>query len=311
MSRAVIRVGTRKSALALCQTQMVIKALKKKSPETQFEVIELTTTGDFRRDKLNLQVQDKKQWIVELEKAILSEDIDFAVHSGKDVPLNLEEGTSITSVLDRADPRDVLISLSGEQVLNAEVPLNLLKLGAKVGTSSKRRKAQLLMLRPDLDVVQCRGNITTRIDKVLEHNEYDAIVIGQAGVNRLEIKRGFYRSLTIAEMVPAVCQGTLVCQYKSAQVVVHSLLSLIIADPVQKVFEAERTLIGELGADCHSALGVYASINQDKLNIKSRICSVEGKEVIEGNIEGNISDIEILSKALALDLIGKGALGLL
>ena len=311
MNSEVIKVGTRKSALALKQTQMVIEALEKVSPSSKFEVIELTTTGDFRRDKLNLQVQDKKQWIVELEKAILSEDIDFAVHSGKDVPLNLEVGTSITSVLKREDPRDVLISLSSEQVVGTEIALNSLKNGARVGTSSKRRKAQVLRLRPDLDVVPCRGNITTRIEKVLDNNEYDAIIIGQAGVNRLEIKRGYYRNLTIEEMVPAVCQGTLVCQYKFSRDNVSKLLSIIVQGPTQVAFQAERTLIEELGADCHSSLGVYAWIDLDRLNLRGRICSEDGSEVIESQIAGSISDIHLLSKTLAIELIEKGALRLL
>ena len=311
MSSEVIKIGTRKSALAVKQTHMVIDAIKKIQPEINIEIVELTTTGDFRRDKLNLQVQDKKQWIIELEKAILAEEVDFAVHSGKDVPLNLEIGTAITSVLEREDARDVFISNLHEPVLGSEIPFNFLKLGAKVGTSSKRRKAQLLRLRPDLDVIQCRGNITTRIEKVLDNSEYDAIVIGQAGVNRLEIKKGYYKSLSISEMVPAVCQGTLVCQFKASQTKIANLLASIVKSPVQIAFEAERALIEELGADCHSSLGVYANILQESLKMISRVCSADGTVVIEGQVEGNYSDIKSLSKLLANDLIEKGALKLL
>ncbi len=311
MKSNLVRIGTRKSALAVRQTQTVADAIRMVNPELEIELVELTTTGDFRRDKLNLQVLDKKQWIIELEHAILNDKIDLAVHSGKDVPLNLELGTSICSVLEREDARDVLISIFQEPILDTKTPLNFLSMGAKVGTSSKRRKSQLLKLRPDLEVSQCRGNITTRIEKVLDNKEYDAIVIGQAGVNRLAIERGVYMPFSVEDMVPAVCQGTLVAQYRSEDSKLKDILSSMSVPTVQEAFQMERMLIEDLGADCHSSLGVYAKSIGNMVTIVSRICSSDGSKHVEGQREGDRNEAISLVQSLVTDLKQKGGLELL
>jgi hydroxymethylbilane synthase len=310
MTSRVFRVGTRKSALALKQTEMVIENLSLLCPGINLKVVEMNTTGDFRRDKLNLQVQDKKQWIIELERALLRDQIDFAVHSGKDVPLNLEEGTKVISILEREDPRDIVItnsSLSEQDATN----LNFLHQGAKIGTSSKRRKAQLLKLRPDLIVVQCRGNVPTRIDKVLVDNEFDAIILGAAGIKRLNINKGQHVVLEANTFVPAACQGTLACQFRISDSEVEDLLSNLSNPSTQASFKAERSIIGHLGADCHSALGVFAVVKDEDISISARVCSVDGTTTIESISSGSLSEMDKHIESIVSDLLKRGAKALL
>lgn len=309
MKDRILKVGTRRSALALKQTELVVAELQKQNPSLQIEVVELNTTGDIRRDKLNLQVQDKKQWIIELEKAIVGGEIDFAVHSGKDVPLNLEPGTCIQSVLKREDARDVIIYRADEGSSADIYPF--LKPGALVGTSSKRRKAQILRLRPDLSVTPCRGNITTRIEKVLELKQYDAIIIGQAGLNRLSLGGGFQRIASELEIVPAVCQGTLVVQSREGDEEVLRILKQIQDPNSEQCFLAERNVIESLGADCHSSLGVFAEIRNDNMHIICRVCCSSGYESVESSISGSSNGFIELSQSLASEMVEKGALRML
>ena len=150
------KIGTRNSKLAQTQSGMVLDAIQSFFPEVDFELVPILTTGDVRRDSLNLQVQDKKQWVIEIENKLLDGEIDFAVHSAKDVPLNIESETKLVPVLERKDPRDVLL-------LKREIGHFLeIEKGARIGTSSKRRQAQLLSHRPDLNIFPIRGNIDTR-----------------------------------------------------------------------------------------------------------------------------------------------------
>lgn len=307
MDRSVIRVGTRNSALAMAQTAMVVSEIKAIYPSLEIEIIEISTTGDFRRDKLNLQVQDKKQWIVELEKALIEKRIDFAVHSGKDVPLNLELGTNLLSVLTREDARDVIIIDKALDSEDNDLPLSFLKNGARIGTSSKRRKAQLLRIRPDLEILQCRGNVPTRVDKVLVYNEFDAVVLGKAGINRLSLDRGIAVPIEIGELVPAVCQGTLVCQFRSSDEQMIRILKDISDPATQLSFLGERAVIEGLNADCHSALGVYLSSSLNEVEILCRVCSEDGSEWLEASRKGPSEDINSIAKEVVDELIQGGA----
>ena len=227
----MIRVGTRGSALALVQARWVADRLGEPS-----EIVEITTAGDLRRD-----AGDKSRWTGALERALLAEEIDLAVHSAKDVPIELAAGTWIAAVPPRANPRDVLV---GAESLAA------LPEGARVGTSALRRRAQLLAARPDVTVVELRGNVDTRLRK-LTAGEADALVLAAAGLDRL----GRNDVLgTVLPFTPAPGQGALLVQAREG-----SQPSALDDAPARAALETERAVAATLGASCHTALGVLCA----------------------------------------------------
>jgi hydroxymethylbilane synthase len=227
----VIRLGTRGSALALVQARWVADRL-----DDEVEVVEITTAGDVKRD-----VGDKSRWTGALERALLAGEIDVAVHSAKDVPGELAAGTWIAAVPAREDPRDVLVGAPSLEALPA---------GARVGTSALRRRAQVLAARPDLEVVELRGNVDTRLRK-LAAGEADALVLAAAGLARLG--RGDVVGSALP-FVPAPGQGALLVQARD------ELRLPELDDAVaREALEAERAVAAALGASCHTALGVHAA----------------------------------------------------
>ncbi len=321
MSSRKFRIGTRKSELAMAQAEEVTSTLKLHFPDMIFEIVPATTTGDRRRDELDLNVQDKKQWIIELEQLLSNNEIDIAVHSAKDVPLQLQHDTRVTSILKRERAEDILVLNSTSLEIDTDantVDLNLalpnlalsnLRPGARIGTSSNRRRSELLRIRPDLEIVPCRGNVPTRIKK-LEHEQLDGIVIALAGINRLNIKPTTSIILDQNLMMPSSTQGTLIGQYRSDDKLAIELLSKLIDKNTQIEFEAERACIDILGADCHTAIGVRAILKEEVLKIAARILSKDGQEFVEAEIQGNKEESGNLGKELGEVLIAKGALRL-
>lgn len=283
-------VGSRQSELAKCQSSLVIEALSeaaaRESQLMEFQLETIPVTGDIRRDAMNLNVQDKKQWVIELEDRILSKEIDCAIHSAKDVPLTIEKGTSLITVLRRGVSGDVLLYNSQSQTQCPGVPLPMLKPGAVVGTSSKRRRSQILRLRPDLTVTILRGNITTRVEKLRMTSDYDAIILAAAGLERLSIAKDLtWYQFSNLEILPAVGQGTLLAQYRSDDIVTRNLLAGITDPETEAEYQAERNCVNYLGADCHSNLGVFASITNGILHISGRVLSDNGQECVEAHID--------------------------
>jgi hydroxymethylbilane synthase len=229
---SALRVGTRGSALALAQARWVAKRLPGAT-----EIVEITTAGDVDRD-----AGDKSRWTGALERALVAGEIDVAVHSAKDVPGGLAPGTEIAAVPRRADPRDVLVGAASLAALPA---------GARVGTSALRRRAQLLAVRPDLDVVELRGNVDTRLSK-LAAGAADALVLAAAGLARLGRTDVAAVPLDGPVFVPAPGQGALALQTRSGTVLD------VVDDPAShSALEAERAVVGRLGASCHTPVGVH------------------------------------------------------
>lgn len=258
-----LRIGTRGSELAKRQTELVIDALKKHHPDLEISVKEITTTGDRKNSTLDKGVSDKKEWIYELEQALLNNDIDLAVHSAKDIPASIEEGTAILPVLERATPNDCFIGKlnpqTGQRLTFEELPG-----GATIGTSSLRRNAALKLLRADITVVEMRGNVPTRIRKLDESKDLSGIVIAAAGIERLALPVQHYL-FPLGELLPAMNQGILAVQFRKIDQEVQTRLGDLILEDNAHVFFAERQCAERLRYDCRSAASIYASITAERL----------------------------------------------
>ncbi|HMO16498.1 MAG TPA: hydroxymethylbilane synthase [Oligoflexia bacterium] len=311
----VFKIGSRQSELALRQSNLVVSGINnllslssENVNHKSFEIIPMAVTGDIRRDSMNLNVQDKKQWVIELEQKIIAGEIDCAIHSAKDVPLMIENGTSIITVLPRNMSHDVLLYKEDSKPPCPNSPLPMLRPGATIGTSSKRRRSQLLKLRPDLCIKLFRGNITTRVEKFKSSNEFDAIVLAAAGLNRLDIAKELsWHIFSETEMVPAVGQGTLLAQYRSNDIVTRQLLESLSNKFTEAEYTAERSCIHFLGADCHSNLGVYAKIDKENINIHARVLSDDGQACIEASIDSQFHmNSESINHAISIGIeLGK------
>lgn len=260
-----LRIGTRGSELAKKQTMLVADALKKNNPIIEVEIIEITTTGDKKQQVLNAKVSDKKEWIYELEQALLRKDIDLAVHSAKDIPNDIENGTVIMPVLKRATPNDCFIGKlnpeTGKRLEFKELPLD-----SVIATSSLRRKAALKHLRSDLQIVDIRGNVPTRIRKLDESVELSGIILASAGIERLGIDIES-QIFSIDEMIPAMNQGILAVQYLTNSIFGNNVKD-ISDENLISVFNSERVCALEMNADCSSAIGIFSYIENAELKLK-------------------------------------------
>lgn len=309
-----IRVGTRPSQLALSQTAMFIEALSRLLPETTLETITIKTTGDSKQNSDNISARDKRDWIEELEQAILEEKIDIAVHSGKDVPYQISEGTTLMSVLDRADPRDVFIGkLTQKDCYDNEARIKFKELpqGARIGTASLRRRAQLLILRPDLKVIELRGNVPTRINKLDSKLDYDGIILAAAGLIRLGTSIQNLEPISSDSMLPASAQGILTVQYNKNRQDLAEILNKISFQQTENALKAERAVVRCLNADCSSAVAVYAQMLNQELKVQARVFSSSKQEFIEANAIGPSSEAEKLGILVGDELLSKGAKKLL
>jgi hydroxymethylbilane synthase len=242
-----LRIGTRGSLLALAQARAVAAAI-----EDETELVEITTAGDVDRSR-----GDKSRWTGALEAALLAGDIDLAVHSAKDVPGDLAEGTSIVAALRRADPSDVL---AGERSLDH------VREGASVGTSALRRRAQLLAARPDLDVRDIRGNVDTRLRK-LAAGEVDVLVLAAAGLDRLQRRHEAGGALCGGVFVPAAGQGVIAVQARTSSAAADAVSAASHARTMACLL-AERAAVRELSASCHAPVGIHAEVVANELRIR-------------------------------------------
>lgn len=245
----IIRIGTRGSSLALLQTNMVRGALARLEPGIAAEVHTVKTTGDILSDAPLSAIGGKGVFVKEIERRLLSGEIDLAVHSLKDMQAVLPQGLAIGAYLEREDPRDMLFS-AGSHTLE-DLPQ-----GARIGTSSMRRRCQIRNLRPDLKVVDIRGNVPTRLDKV--GKIVDAVVLAAAGVRRLGLKEGV--ALDVQSMVPSPGQGIIAVEARSSDHELHALLEKIDHHPTRICAEAEREFLAALGSDCNLPAGAYATL---------------------------------------------------
>jgi hydroxymethylbilane synthase len=281
-----MRVGTRGSALALAQARWVAQRLG-----ADAEIVTITTTGD--RDRRG---GDKARWVSELERALLADEIDLAVHSGKDVPTELPEGLELVAIPARADARD---AICGADSLAALAP------GARVGTSSLRRAAQLRAARDDLEIVDLRGNVDTRLGK-LAAGDADAIVLALAGLQRLG--RGDEAGGVLDELVPAAAQGALVIEARPARVPDDALADLRDAEATECV-TAERELVHALGASCNTPVGAHAQrVDGDRLQLRGWVGRPDGSAWLSDTLTGAPDG---LGAAVAQRMLAAGAAELL
>ncbi|MDL5375593.1 hydroxymethylbilane synthase [Exiguobacterium mexicanum] len=292
-----IIVGSRRSQLAMTQTKWVIDQLKKAGAQNEFEIKEIVTKGDQIVDVQLSKVGGKGLFVKEIQQQMLAGDIDFAVHSMKDVPAELPEELYISCMPKRVDARDVLICENG-------YTLETLPEGAVIGTSSLRRGAQMLATRPDFDIQWIRGNIDTRLKK-LETENFNAILLAKAGLERMGwTDRVDFEALDADMMVPAVGQGVLAIESRKDDTEVTAILQLLHDDVTAKAATAERTFLKAIEGSCHVPVGGYATVDGDDVTLTGLIASVDGKEVLR--VTKTSSDAVALGKDVADDLLGRG-----
>lgn len=286
-----IKVGSRDSVLAMAQTNIVIEQIKNFYKNIEFEIIPIKTKGDKILNISLDKIGGKGLFINELEKALTTRTIDMAVHSMKDIPTNIGEGLTIVAYSEREDARDVLLS-------NKYKNLREMPAGSILGTSSLRRKMQVLSINPDLNIKLLRGNIITRIKK-LEVEEYDAIILAMAGLKRLDLQNKASYIFSTDEIIPAVCQGIMGIEIRQDNELIN-ILSCIDNKISRQCAIAERAFMKTINGGCSIPMGAYAEIMGDRMNIKGFYCAEATKTIVNHTISGDIKDAEILGTKLGL-----------
>lgn len=306
--KKTVKVGTRGSKLALAQTELVIKALKERFPQIDFQMITMSTRGDRDTSRALLEFGGKAVFVEEFEEAILKGDIDIAVHSAKDMPMEIMEGLTISGTLPRACPQDVFIYKSGRSFDRND--------SFVVGTSSLRRQYQIRDMYPNAECKNLRGNVGTRIQK-LEDGEYDAIILAAAGLERLGIIDGSagclevqkdkltFRYLSIESMLPAACQGIIAIETRTSGEV-YDMVRAINDTEAYTQLTCERAVLNRLNAGCHEPIGVYSELHGDhmKLSLMKADAASSDKEKDEEiqihrkTVEGNTAEWEQLVENL-------------
>jgi len=301
-----IRIGSRKSQLALVQTHWVQAELSKAFPDITFEVRTMESKGDKILDVALSKIGDKGLFTQELEDDMLSGDTDFAVHSLKDLPTNLPEGLMLGCITEREDPADALVV--HEKHKNKQ--LDTLPEGAVIGTSSLRRLAQLRHYFPHFQFKDIRGNVNTRLRK-LDEGEYDAIVLAAAGLNRLEMSDRIHQLLSAEISLHAVGQGALGIECRQGDDEILSVLKVLEHLPTAQRCYAERAFLRELEGGCQVPIGVNTAIEGDTLTLKGIVASLDGQQLIKDTVTGAPADAESMGLELAKRLRTQGAQAIL
>lgn len=298
----MVTVGTRGSTLALAQTRWVIARLKEEWPETEFRLQTISTKGDRNRESLEQLAQkgDKGFWVKEIEEALLAKKIDIAVHSLKDLPTEQPEGLEVSSIPKRVDARDVLIGREGMKKLS-ELPQ-----GARVGTSSVRRKAFLRSYRPDLVVKDLRGNIDTRL-AALGSGEYDAIILAAAGLIRTEQRHRIDEFVEPDILLPAPGQGALALETRSDDDLTIEVAYAIHDHATDDRITAEREFLAGLGAGCMAPVGAHAVLKGGLLTLEGWVGALDGSKVIRATSQGDSAECADIGAELAADMLAQGA----
>lgn len=293
------RIGTRGSLLALWQANFIKDLLLAVRPDLHTEIRIIKTTGDRNLDSPLSEIGGKGVFVKEIEEALLSEEIDIAVHSMKDLPAVLPDGLVIGAVAPRHDPRDALVS-------KANLKLRDLPDGARVGTGSLRRGAQLLNLMPGLRIVPIRGNVDTRLKKLREGDEYDAILLAAAGLGRMGLIEEASEIIPADVMVPAPGQGIIAVECRDGDVATRDIISMINHARTWTAGSAERAFLRRLGGDCNIPAGCYAETDGDSLGVTGILASPDGRTLIRERSSGAAKDAEGIGLRLAELILGKG-----
>jgi len=294
-----IVIATRKSELALWQANHVAGLLRDRHPGLVVELLPMVTQGDIILDRPLAQIGGKGLFLKELERALLKEEADIAVHSMKDVPMEEAPGLTVDVVLERANPCDALLSNSGLGLM--ELPA-----GSRVGTSSLRRQCQLMSNRPDLLVADLRGNVNTRIRK-LQEGEYDAIILACAGLERLGMAELVTETLTPPAWLPAATQGTIGVQCRQGDSAVSSLIQPLLDPETALRTRAERSVATRLQGSCQVPLAVFATAKDNHLQVTGLVGTPDGLSVLRSEAEGFSSEVDYLAARVAEHLLEQGA----
>lgn len=304
MPNRTVRIGTRGSALARWQTDHVAELLQTAYTDLTVEITVISTQGDRVLDQPLPLVGGKGLFTAELEAALRSGEIDCAVHSLKDLPTELGDGLIVGAIPQRADPADALVSRGGHT-------LATLPQGARIGTSSRRRAAQLLHARPDLQMRDIRGNVDTRIRKALDpEGDYDAILLAFAGLDRLGKADVISERISFATLLPAPGQGALAIQCRD-DADSRDLLALLTHAPTATAVRAERAFLGELGSGCSLPVAAYAEIEEGNLRLRGRVNSLDGAQQIDVAMIAGADEAEAVGRELARQALAQGAAQLL
>ena len=296
-----LTIGTRGSKLALWQTEHVRQLLLRRYPQLAVDYLRITTKGDAIIDRPLAEIGRNSLFVAEIEDALRSGRIHLAVHSAKDLPSTLADDMRIAAFLSRVDPRDALVSRSGGL---ADLPQ-----GARVGTSAPRRACQLRAVRPDLQLVDIRGNVDTRLEK-LHRGEFDAIILAAAGLERLGLSHQVTQYFSADEMVPAVAQGALAIEVCTSDPSIEPLIAPL-ADPVTTAaVVSERAFLAAMGAGCNAPLAAHATIAGDTLTLTALIGAADGR-LVRQTVTGAPADAVAIGRQIAADLVANGGSELL
>lgn len=295
-------IATRESRLALWQAEHVQARLAELYPNTRVELLKMTTRGDQILDKTLSKVGGKGLFVKELETALLDGRADLAVHSLKDVPVDLKSPFQLACVMEREDPRDAFVS-------NDYASLADLPAGAVVGTSSLRRESQIRERYPHLEVKPLRGNLDTRLRK-LDEGQYAAIILAAAGLKRLNLAERIRAYISIEDSLPAAGQGALGIEILEARQDVFALLQALKHTPTQQCTVAERAVSLALGGSCQVPLAAHASLQGEQLSIDALVASTDGKTILRASLTGDVAQAEQLGLQVAQQLKDKGGLAL-
>jgi hydroxymethylbilane synthase len=295
----ILRIGTRGSALALAQSGWVKEKIEERYPRLQVELVRIKTTGDKILDSPLSKIGGKGLFVKEIEDALLKRQVDVAVHSIKDVPAELPEALKLSAFPERKDPRDALISVRDQR-------LDQLPQGSGIGTSSLRRAAQLLFIRPDLKILPLRGNVDTRLEK-LKSGELQAIILAAAGVKRLGLADHISHIFPSEQILPAIGQGALGLEIRRNDTETSNLLEFLNHEPTEVTVRAERAFLKELEGGCQVPIAGLGRLSGDTLYLEGIVAELDGSRVIRQKISGKKGSAEDIGIKLARRLLDSGA----
>ncbi|KAA1162705.1 hydroxymethylbilane synthase [Pseudoalteromonas fuliginea] len=295
----LVRIATRKSALALWQAEFVKAELERFHADVCVELVPMSTQGDIILDTPLAKIGGKGLFVKELEQAMLDGRADIAVHSMKDVPVEFPEGLELHTICEREDPRDAFVS-------NSFANLGELPQGAIVGTSSLRRQCQIKALRPDLDIRDLRGNVNTRLGK-LDDGQYDAIILAAAGLIRLEMESRIADYIEPEVSLPANGQGAVGIECRIDDEVTKALLAPLEHTQTRIRVNAERSMNRYLEGGCQVPIGAYALVDGEQVHLRGLVGAVDGSEILRDEVTGHVNNAEKLGIELAKKLLAQGA----
>jgi hydroxymethylbilane synthase len=301
--KKILRIATRKSPLALWQAEHVKARLQQVHSGLEVELVTMSTQGDKILDTPLAKIGGKGLFVKELEQGMLEGRADIAAHSIKDVPMEFPEGLFLATILEREEPCDAFVS-------NTYASLDELPQGAIVGTSSLRRRCQLLSKRPDLEIRDLRGNVNSRLGK-LDNGDYDAIILACAGLVRLEMGDRIRQRLSAEQILPAVGQGSVGLEAREGDDEVLSLISVLDDAETRYRITAERAMNHQLQGGCQVPIAGHALLEGDQLYLRGLVGEPDGSRIISGEIRGPKADAEKLGVQLADELLGRGARAIL